>query len=111
MGRRRTDATYITNRPVWTHDSFRKVESAVVRQHLLDFLRHEFPVFGMHERHIFRCGRRLALWLETVNLEQFGTPILEAGSSECPAAQMREPLCFGKIEISLQPCLERVIHN
>jgi hypothetical protein len=24
---------------------------------------------------------------------------------------MREPLCFGKIEIGLQPCLERVIHN
>src|SRR5260370_6500737 len=101
-----THATYVTNLSIWPHNPLSEVESAMVGQHLLNFLFHELPIFWVDEVQIFFYCWRSAPWIKAVNLEQFGRPIFESSSVECPAAHMSEALPFAEIKLgSLQGLL------
>src|SRR6202161_2565676 len=49
-----TDASNLSVRP---HDSLREVECPMGRQHVLNLLLDEFPIFGMHQGQIFFLRR------------------------------------------------------
>jgi hypothetical protein len=96
---RDTDATYMTDRAVESHDTFREVKAAIARQHLTHLLRHEPAIFWMDQSQVFVDSWWLGTRLKSMNLKQFGAPVLESGSVECPATRVRKPLAFGKIEL------------
>ena len=91
----------MTNRSIGSHNPFREIESAMLGQHRLNFLRDEGPIFRVYERHVFRDGWRLAAWGEAMDREQLGRPVVETGGIECPAAGVREPLSLRKVELGL----------
>src|SRR5450631_1961536 len=91
----------MTNLSVGPHDAFREVKAAVVRQHLLDCARHGVAILGVHERHVFRDGRRLTTRLEAVDSEEFRRPVFETCRVECPAPRMCESLTLGEVELGL----------
>src|SRR6266446_4962569 len=97
----RADAPDVTNRLVSTHDPLRKIESAMLRQHRLNFLRDEISVVRMHERHVFLEGRCLLRRIEAVDREQLRRPALKARRGERPASRMREPLSLCQVELGL----------
>src|SRR6266478_6546473 len=100
---RYTHATQITSLSIWPHNPLRKVESAMVGQHLLNFLFHELPIFWVYKLQIAFYRWRFATRIQAVNLEQFGRPIFESSSVECPATHMSEALPFAEIKLgSLQ---------
>ena len=91
------------NLPIRAHDSLRKVEFAVVGQHLVDCSRDKIPIFRMYKRHVF-----LGIWwitarIEAVDRKQLGRPILETGRVEGPTASVRKPLSLRKVELRLFP--------
>src|SRR5579864_5108529 len=47
---RRTDETDMANGSVGPHNPFREVEATVICQPLLNFVRHEVSIIGVHER-------------------------------------------------------------
>src|ERR1700719_2297487 len=96
-----TDASNLSVRP---QDSLREIECPMGRQHLLNLLLDEFPIFRMHQGQIFFLRRGIACRVKSVNLKHLRRPILEPGRSKCPAACMGKPLAFRKVELaSLQP--------
>src|SRR5579863_870616 len=99
VGRRRTDATDMTDGSVRPHNPFREVKATMVCQHLLNFVCHEVSITRVHERHIFRNTRRLAARLKAVDLEQLGRPVFKAGSVECPVADVRKALTFRQVKL------------
>src|SRR5262249_23460819 len=98
-GRGRADAPYMANRAVGTHNPFREVESAMLGQDRLDFLRDGLPIVRVYERHVFRNRWRPAAGVEAMNRKQLGRPVLETGSVEHPAARMRETLSLSQVEL------------
>ncbi|HTB72829.1 MAG TPA: hypothetical protein VK762_06280 [Polyangiaceae bacterium] len=86
---------------VGSHDPFRKVEASLVREHLLDFMRHRISIFRVHERHVLGDARRLVSWLEAMDPKQFRGPVVEPSGMERPAAHMREPLALREVELGL----------
>src|SRR5580693_6371280 len=76
-----TDASNLSVRP---HDSLREVECPVCRQHLLNLLLDEFPIFRMHQGQIFFLRRDGAGRIKSVDLKQLRRPILESGRGKCP---------------------------
>jgi len=103
MSYRNSHTTYVTNLSICPHNPFREVESATVRQHLLNCLSDEPPIFGVYEAHIFLNRRCLAARIKAVDLKQFGRPIIESSSVERPAAHVSKPLSFGKVEVGYFP--------
>ena len=97
----RADAPDVTNRSVRPHDPLREVESAMLRQHRLNFLRDEVPVVRMHERHVFRDGRCVLRgsrpWIANNSGDQCSKP----AAGKCPAARMRKPLSLRQVELGL----------
>src|SRR5260370_1265062 len=93
----------MTSLSIWPHDPLRKIESAMVGQHLLNLLFHRVTIFRVYEVQISFQGWRLAGWIKAVNVKQLGRPLLEPRSVECPATHMSEALSFTKIKLgSLQ---------
>ena len=52
----------------------------------------------MYERQIFRDAWGLGARVEAVDDEQLGRPVREAGSPECPAPHVSEPLSLCEVE-------------
>src|SRR4029077_18915840 len=100
-GCRDADTTDVADRSIGADHPFREVEPPMVRQHPLNFMRDELPIIRVYQRHILRYGRRSAARNETVDREQFGRPVLEAGSGECPAPCVSQPLSLRKVELRL----------
>src|SRR5689334_646185 len=73
----------------------------MVRQHPLNFMRDELPIIRVYQRHVLRYARRSAARNEAVDREQFGRPVLEAVSGECPAPCVSKPLSLRKVELRL----------
>jgi hypothetical protein len=69
-GHRRADAPYVANRSVGTHNPSREVESAMLCQHGLNFLRDELPIVRVYERQVFRDRWRFAAGVEAINRKQ-----------------------------------------
>src|SRR4029077_16403850 len=61
----------------------------------------ELPIIRVYQRHVLRYARRSAARNETVDRVQFGRPVLEAGSGECPAPRGSKPLSLRKVELRL----------
>src|SRR6266581_1664153 len=70
--RRDADATNVTNRSIGPNNPLGEVEAVMVREHLLNFVRNELPILGVHERHVLRYARSLTSRIEAVDREQFG---------------------------------------
>jgi hypothetical protein len=96
---RNRHATYVTNLSTWSHNPLREVESAMVGQHLLHPLLHEFPIFRVHEIQIFLYCRRLAARIKAVDPEQLGRPVIESSSIECPATHMSQALPLAEVKL------------
>src|SRR5690348_6259545 len=73
----------------------------MVRQHPLNFMRDELPILRVYQRQVLRYARRPGARHEPVDREQFGRPVLEAGSGECPAPGVSKPLSLRKVELRL----------
>src|SRR5258705_1210910 len=106
----RADAPYMTNRSVRAHDPLREVESSMLGQRRLNFLRDQLPIVRMYEREIFLGARRFVVWIHAINREQLGRPLLETGGIECPAAVVRQPLSLRQVELGLLAFLDIEIH-
>src|ERR1700722_14225482 len=66
---RNTYTPYVTTLSVGPHNSFCKIESKMVIQHLGDALFHEGAIFRVHKSQVFfNCGRRVTR-IKAVNLE------------------------------------------
>ena len=52
----------MTNRSIGSHNPFREIESAMLCQHRLNFLRDELPIVRVYERDVFRDRWRLDVW-------------------------------------------------
>src|ERR1700736_438538 len=98
---RNTHATYITNLSIWPHNPLRRVESAMLGEHLLNLLLHRVSIFRVYEVQIFFYGWWLAGWIKAVDMEQLGRPVVEPRSVECPATHMSEALSFAEIQLAL----------
>ena len=70
--RRDADATNVTNRSIGPNNPLGEVEAAMLREHLLNFLRNELSILRVYERHVLRYARSLASRIEAVDREQFG---------------------------------------
>src|SRR6266850_1309088 len=97
----RADAPYMTNRSVRPHDPLREVESAMLGQHRLNFLRDDLPILRVDQRHVFRDARRRAVRIQAMNRKQLGRPVRETGSCERPTTGMRESLSLSQVELGL----------
>src|ERR1700737_3467238 len=91
----------MTNRSIGPHNPFREIESPMVCQHPLNFLRHELPIFRVYERHVFRDRWRLAAGIEAMDRKQLSRPVVKTGGVECPATGVRKPLSLRKVELGL----------
>ncbi len=89
---RDADATHMANAAVRPHDSFRKVESGPARKRLFNFLRYKFPILRVYKTHIFLGTRRLTTSIQTVDLKQFGRPVVKSKRVEYPATRVSKPL-------------------
>src|ERR1700676_4585113 len=98
---RNTHATHITSPPIWPHNPLRKVESAMLGKHLLNFLLHEVSIFRVYEVQKSFYGWWLAGWIEAVNMEQLGRPVVEPRSVECPATHVSQALSLAEIKLAL----------
>src|SRR5580700_8471090 len=98
---RHTHAPHIPSLSIWPHNSLRKVESALLGKHLLNFLLHRVSIFRVYEVQKFFCGWWLAGWIKAVNMEHLGRPVVESRSVECPATHMSEALSFAEIKLAL----------
>ena len=107
VNHRNPDPTYVTSFSIGSHNPLREVESEVVIQHLLNPLLHEFTIFRVHEIQIFLYCWRLASRIKAVNSEQFGRPVVESSSVECPATHMSEAVPFAEVGLGLQQGLLR----
>src|SRR4029453_4498618 len=103
---RSTDAPYVPNVAVRSHNPFREIESAIVRHYPLNYVPDKPPIFRVYERHVFRDGWRLAAWGEAMDREQLGRPVVETGGVECPAAGVTQPLSLRKVELGLLEFLD-----
>src|SRR5258708_34425183 len=97
----RADAPSMPNRAVRPHDPLREVESAMLGQHRLNFLRDELPIIRMDQCHVFRDARRRAVRIQAINRKQLGRPVRETGSGERPTTGMRESLSLCQVKLSL----------
>src|SRR5260221_1072820 len=97
----RADAPYMTNRSVRPHDPLREVESAMLGQHRLNFLRDELPIIRMDQCHVFRDARRRAVRIQAINRKHLGRPVRETGSGERPTTGMRESLSLCQVKLGL----------
>src|SRR5260221_4997914 len=97
----RADPPSMTNRSVRPHDPLREVESAILGQHRLNFLRDELPIVRMDQCHVFRDARRRAVRIQAINRKQLGRPVRETGSGERPTTGMRESLSLCQVKLGL----------
>jgi len=83
----------MTNRSIGSHNPFREVESAMLCQHRLNFLRDELPIVRVYERHVFRDRWRLAAGVEAMDPEQLGRPVVETAglNAQLPVCAIRCP--------------------
>src|SRR5262249_36610477 len=100
LSRENSHATDASNLSVRPDDSLREVECSTGRQHLLNLLLDEFPIFRMHQGQIFFLCWRVASRIKSVDLKQLRGPILESGRGECPAPRMGKPLSFREVELA-----------
>jgi hypothetical protein len=73
------------------------------RQHLLNLLLDEFPIFRVYERQILFYGWGLAARIKPMNPEQFWRPVVESSSVEVPATHVSKPLSFREVKLCLFP--------
>src|SRR5271154_3133344 len=73
----------------------------MVIQHSRNALLHERAIFRVYKSQVFFYCRRLATRIKTIDPKQFGGPVTESGSVECPAAHMGDALPFIDIELTL----------
>src|SRR5882724_2831119 len=92
-----TDASNLSIRP---NDSLGEVECPMGRQHLLNLLPDEFPIFRMHQGQIFFLRRGVTCRVKSVDLKQLRRPILEPVGVKPPTPHMGKSLPFGEIELA-----------
>src|ERR1700732_2599958 len=79
LSRGNAHAADASNPSVRPQDSLREVECPMGRQHLLNLLLDEFPIFRMHQGQILFLRWRLASRIESVDLKKLRRTILETG--------------------------------
>src|ERR1700720_4041980 len=84
LSRGNAHATDASNPSVRPQDSLREVECPRGRQHLLNLLLDEFPIFRMYQGQIFFLRRGVACRVKSVDLKQLRRPILEPSRVEYP---------------------------
>src|SRR6202021_1046939 len=111
LSRRNAHATDASNPSVRPQNSLREVECPMGRQHLLNLLLDEFPIFRMPQGQILFLRWRLASRIQSVNLKQLRRPILEPSRVEYPATCVSKPLSFREVELDLFAFINFEIHS